>query len=327
MGHELRTYNLENGRMSVIVGNQNKESSYREGPGTTVYFEQITGFAQTSNDFVVVVSTWEHCLRSVTRQNATTKVFAGECKSGGFSNGKWDYAHFNRPFKIIQDAKNHTTLFVTDGSNIQVRTVNTYTRTVGSLVTMGNSTEDEPYGIAQDKSSGDLYITTRHKVYRYVYESSGELQLVSGTTSGFLDNSLLQAMYKGMREIIFLSNTTLLVADWGNNRLRQLDLTYERTSSFCDGTRQSTDGDLRTCQLKDVHSVVFERGSVYVGESDGIRVVNLSSSMAVEGNTTSAANSLPIPLHPLGTDSSTNATISQGEGAINLCIEFVLTLI
>ena len=57
VGHELRTCNLENGRLSVIVGNQNKESSYREGPGTTVYFEQITGFVQTSNDFVVVVST------------------------------------------------------------------------------------------------------------------------------------------------------------------------------------------------------------------------------------------------------------------------------
>ena len=75
-----------------------------------------------------------------------------------------------------------------------------------------------------------------------------------------------------------------------------------------------------------MHFVVFERGSVYVGESDGIRVVDLLSSMAVKGNTTSAANS-PRTHHPLGTDSSINATFSQGESAINLCIEFVLTMI
>ena len=213
----------------LIAGNWT-EKGYREGVGADVRFNDISGFSQLSEERVIVTDSGNRCLRQIDRTTHSTSVFSGQCESYGYQDGR--PGQFNFPQSALIDKKNKNQLLITDYFNAAVRTVDVMSQAAGTLV-KSDSLQNIRY-IAQEQKSGDLYVTAYHAVYRITYIQI-TVSLISGSpgaNSGYRDGKLLNCLFNYPHGLIFIAAHTLLVADYGNHRLRLLDTILDKSTTL-----------------------------------------------------------------------------------------------
>lgn len=259
-GNSIKT---TDGTHTDIVVGSSQTSGYIEGIEAKARFNMITGFSQVTNSAVVVADYKNHCLRLVNRKSYKTSVYAGKCTEAGYKDG--DSALFYRPASIIVDMMRQLqTLIVCDRYNNALRLVDVVTREVGTFM-RSDETLYHPIGLTQDFSSGDLFITTHHAVYKLAYENKS-LKLVAGSKSqGYRDGYLRAALFSYPRELMIIHGNKFLVADQDNNRLRVIDVNMNRISSICSGTEANTHGDFSSCELNQPRSLLISGSTLFVG--------------------------------------------------------------
>lgn len=268
--HKLQT---TNGKVTQTVagGNPTKYLEYREGVGETARFRRITGFYQVPGRKNVLVDFDNHCLRLVDRTTQQTQTFVGTCTVRGYADGK--HALFNYPWSVIPDIKNGDKLLVTDRHNRAVRHVDIKSTLVSTFY--NDATLNEAFGITQEVSSGNLYLTTLTAVYQLHYLAK-QLTLIAGspTKRGYGDGSFSASLFSYITEPMLTDNgRKLLLANEDNNRLRVLDLESNTTFSLCAGTRGHKDGDMDSCTLDTPHSLMVSGHSLFIGENKKIRLI------------------------------------------------------
>lgn len=149
---------------SLIVGSA-VQYGYREGVGDQARFSAITSFTQLSFMYVLTVDSKTHCFRTVNRLTNTTAPYIGSCEVRGDRDGTDPL--FNSPWDLIEDMKKPAHFFITESSGRALRymTVSTGQDNVATLY-RGSV---KYYGMVQQKSTGDVYITYRHGVAVYDY--------------------------------------------------------------------------------------------------------------------------------------------------------------
>ena len=270
--HSLKT--TDGTTTSLIAGSSS--SGYSTSSGSSARFRDITGFHQVTSTRVFLVDTGNHCMRMLDRtSNASYVSLAGRCCSASYADGT-SGARFYYPRSAIADEKASGRLLVTDRHHHAIRHVNTGPSSGNyHYVTTfyRSSTISYPWGITQESSSGDLFITANryHNIYRLSYTSKA-VSLLSGTSSaGLHDGFPCQTRFNHPYDLLFLGPHTLLIADLSNHRLRLLDLISLMTSSLCSGTYSTTDGNLTACTTKHPNSVAAIHDSLFIGQYQAIR--------------------------------------------------------
>ena len=96
---------------------------------------------------------------------------------------------------------------------------------------------------------------------------------IAGSQTGFKDGGFSSTEFYSLREIAYTGNFQLFVADWGNHRLRLLDMNLNITSSICSGIEGSQNGNLTSCALRQPRSLLAVNNTLYIGEYLGIRLI------------------------------------------------------
>lgn len=227
--------------------------NYREGIGEAATFRTITGFYQISSSKVIVLDYSNHCLRLVDHIAGGTQTFSGTCTKSGFADGS--QALFDYPYSIIPGKKNPYKLLITDRTNKAVRHVDVNTGAV--TIFFKDETLNDPTGITQEVSSGDLYMTTFYAVYRLHYQSK-ELTIIAGshTRKGYRDGDVSVSQFDDPKELLLIGEgRQMILADEDNRRLRIV----------CSGAPRHKDGDMSSCSLRPL-SLTVSGNSLYIGE-------------------------------------------------------------
>ena len=264
------------GVTSTTIAGHSTSCYHHFAAGLLARFQDLTGFRQISPSEVVVTDYSQHCLKLIDRTTLQVSRYAGYCGGYGYVTGT-SAARFTSPHSIISDIKRPGMLLVTDYWNDAVRHVNTLSSSAPHSVSnfyQSTSYLDGPRGITQQPVSGDLYITSdHHEVWKVTYSSKSISKLAGASSASFRDCDFSTSYFKYPREIIFIADNKLLLADTGNHKLRVMNQQTSHTSSVCTGSHSHIDGDMETCTLFYPHSLMVLNDTLYVGEYQRIRKV------------------------------------------------------
>jgi hypothetical protein len=232
-------------------------------------------------------------------------------------NAQATAATLNMPSGIALDGAGN--LYIADTGNNVIRKVDAVTHVIttvagngsglpgfggdGSLATSGTVLLDGPQAIAVD-AAGDLYISdTNNQVVREVSASTGDINTIAGEYFGPFGNGI--GGYNGDGElataatlnrpyaVAFDAAGDVLIADAGNNRIREINATTLRISTVAGtGVAGATgDNSLATEAELDAPTgiAVDPAGDLYIGDTQNnrIRKVNFASgyinTLAVSG--------------------------------------------
>ena len=232
-------------------------------------FVFVSGFLQITNDKVVVVDNLMHCLRLIDRTSNTNRRLVGTCHGPGFADGK--NAKFYHPWDIEFDERNPGNLLVTDFSNGALRSVDVEAGTVSTIIRSGLYI---PRGLTWYK--GSLLITNNHYISELSWNANGAVtntKLTAGASAGYRDGAFSSAMFSNPHEIRQIGEDLFLVADYGNHKLRLIDMAKKEVMPVCFGpTDKCNFGS--ALLLDQIVSILKTDDAVYVGQFHQISKVS-----------------------------------------------------
>ncbi|MEI8042413.1 MAG: cadherin domain-containing protein, partial [Verrucomicrobiota bacterium] len=212
--------------ISTLAGSPPNSGS-ANGTNATARFNSPRGITVDSAGNIYVADTGNHTIRKVTLAGVVTTV-AGLAGTSGTNDGLGSAARFNAPVGLAADGTN--TLYVADTGNHTLRKIVLNTGTVTTLAGLAGSfgSVDDMGAAARFKSPSGITIDTTGRLF--VTESSnhtvrlvtpdGMVKTVGGQAgaSGLVDGTGPAARFNAPSGIT-VSNTTLYLADSGNNRV------------------------------------------------------------------------------------------------------------
>jgi len=264
--------------------------------GTTVNLNHPTDQVYRSDGILVSASWHTHKIRTWDPATGLVLVFAGSGSGFAGDNGEaLSTAKFNQPKDVIFDAAGN--LYVVDMRNEMVRKISTDS-TITTIV--GNATKGfcgddgpgrdaclafplnanpEPGGsIALSSDGAWLYIadTENHRIRVYDMVNDVITTLAGNGTAGFADGAAATAQFNFPREIDLLDDSTLLVADSDNHRVRRVDLATGTVSTFAGTGEAAFTGDggpaSEASFNRPFHVTHDQDGNVYVSDTFNHRV-------------------------------------------------------
>ena len=230
----------------------------------------ITGMLQMKNGAEILLSLYcDHCIYSYNRLANETKPFAGKCSEAGFAEGT-NEARLNNPAMISFGLKGSSYILFLDESNNALREIQVSSGKVSTVVKSENLTQ--PSRMAIDHATGNIFISTNRKIYRYSYQTN-DLGLVAGTDDySYEDGHFSTASFKSPRDMLLIDGgTKLLVAGDHDHSLRVLDLVINTTSSICSNGQGHSNGDIMECSFSNPFSLLVVNDTLFVGENGRIR--------------------------------------------------------
>jgi IPT/TIG domain/NHL repeat len=203
------------------AGNQN-------GTGTAATFNQPVGLAVDASGNVFIADYINHLIRKITPAGVVT-TFAGN-GSPALTDGTGTSASFNGPFALVFDAAGN--LIVADYLNHAVRKI-----TPAGVVTTiaGNGTAgyvdatgsaarfNRPAGLAVDVSGNIFICDAQNNRIRKITSTGAVTTLAGNNTAGATDGIGAAAEFNYPLGLCGdFANSTLYIADFGNNRIRKL---------------------------------------------------------------------------------------------------------
>ena len=202
--------------------------------------------------------------RLVDRFSRQSSLFLGNCTGpAGHRNGVNPL--FSFPWSAVKYIREDDKLLLTEWGNRAVRIIHIKTKRVETLIKSDRLIRMK--GLAQDKSTGDLFIVYSHGVMKYSMSDKSLTALTGSTQAGFADGSLQDARFNHPNAILILSPGKFLLTDFDNQLLRRLDLDANTADSICSGRRDGVDGNLTSCQLSHPNSLLRVDDTIYIGQA------------------------------------------------------------
>lgn len=246
--NRIRAFNRKTNVMSTLTGAGNfnafneTRNAYAEGaPCTTAdlgvagcaYFDRPMGLAISKNGKTLYVADSDnHRIRTVDVATGQTAILAGTGKSG-LKNGAANKARFKRPVSLLLSS-NGRTLYVVEWGNHAIRTIDLVTKRVATMVGNGqagyrdgnfrnarlslpNYLANGPKNVLYLSEGGSLRI-------RALNTATKRITTLTGGKKGSRNGSPSVASFSNPRQLVMLNNSTLLVADDGNDMIRAVSL-------------------------------------------------------------------------------------------------------
>lgn len=260
-----------NGIRTATIAGKPTTNGYAEIIGETALFHFITGFRQLSKNKVAVVDNMNHCVRLVDRKTGRAATLAGTCAKPGYADGT--QALFDWPWQIISDNQDDDMLLITDNRNHAVRHLNISSNAVTTFYKSPRHKSFDPIGITQDSKTGTLYLSVNDGIYTLSYQDK-ILSLLAGDPYNFgkVDGSFADVRFNGPQELLLIDDRKkCLVAGRLTHQVRVLDLETNTTTSLCTGNPRHTDGDMDTCSLYRLRSMLVDGDTLYLGAFQRIK--------------------------------------------------------
>lgn len=248
--HKIRKI-IPSGQVSTLAGSGT--SGHADGSqGTAASFNHPRGLAVDKDGNVYVADYDNHLIRKVTSSGEVSTV-AGSSGASGSVDGTGSAARFTRPEGIAVD--NSGTLYVADTFSHKIRKITptgVVTTVAGSGVPGGTdgtgfvASFNAPTGITVDPAGSTLYVgdSGSHTVRRVVL-ATGEVSTLAGSGSAGANDAQGAAASFNHPEGVALdaSATTLYVADYGNHKIRKIELATQVVTTVAgSGSDSDVDG-------------------------------------------------------------------------------------
>ncbi|PCE66291.1 cadherin domain-containing protein [Sediminicola luteus] len=209
-----------NGEISLLAG---KQLDYETATSHTLGIQISDASLSTQLDVTIgVIDVDEIAMATVTTLAGSTR---------GFADGLITQARFDNPRAITVDANG--TVYVADTYNHKIRKITAS----GEVTTLAGSDEGDlngagtqaqfsyPQGIAVD-ADGNVYVsdTNNHKIKK-ITPSGDVTTFVGGSTSGASNGIGTAARVQFPHGLAFDADGNLLLADYGNHRIRKISPT------------------------------------------------------------------------------------------------------
>jgi len=228
----------------------------------------VAGFTQINTTHIVLVNRNSHCIKLLTREDNNNKVMAGSCGNAGYREGRVGVGQFHRPYGVQIDVRNPGKLLVTDESNNALRSVDMGT---GELSTIIQTDFKRPRG-ALWAGKNLLIANWYNDVSQVSWSSDGTVSntLLAGstTTGGDVIGSFDITRFSRPCEIERVGDNMYLVADFGNRKLKLMDMKKRIVGPVCfKGEDPCTESSLFPHGPSALLNV---GGAIYVGMSSKI---------------------------------------------------------
>jgi streptogramin lyase len=246
---------LPDGAVTTIAGSA--DPGYVDGSGSTARFFGPTDVAVTSAGSIYVADTFNHRIRVIGVDGVVSTVAGGVA---GYADGTGTSAQFSLPAAI---AELDGILYVADGDNAVIRTVNLTTRDVATLAGsagvagledgVGSAARfDLPYGVDVDPTTRTLWIVDKNNAaIRTLDLGTGAVHTLAGDgTLGAEDGVGAAAHFNSPSGIALDGMGGAWIADTGNSVIRHIAV--DGTVTTAAGAAMSSgfiDGPPRTARL------------------------------------------------------------------------------
>ena len=296
--HRIRRVMPEDGVITTVAGDGFTQFSGDNGFAHGASLSQPEGIARDSSGNLFIADTSNHRIRRVDGVTGIITTIAGNSESGfAGAGGAATLARLSSPQAVGVDGAGN--LFVADTFNNRIRRVELASGTISTVAGNGqyNSSGDggpateaalaEPSGLALD-SDGNLYIAdTANNRIRRVDAVTGLIATLAGDGDpGFAGDGgpAESASLYNPSGIAFDSSGNLLIADTGNNVIRQVTPDGVITTAAGNGERGfSGDGGPATlAALADPSGVAIdEAGNLVIADTfnDRIRHVDIDTGL------------------------------------------------
>jgi len=292
--HKIRKIVIETKQVETIAGSI---SGFANGQGTTAMFSSPLGITVDSSGNLYVADSGNHKIRKIDT-SGNVETIAGS--SSGFANGQDTAAKFFYPSGIIIDPSGQF-LYVADKQNNKIRKIVIATKQVTTIA--DTTVFNLPRGITID-SSGNLYVADSgsHRIRKI--DTSGNVETIAGSSSGFADgNGLTTAKFSVPQEItIDSSGQNLYVADYGNNRIRKIVIATKQVDTVA------------TINLP-AGITIDSSGTLYVIDTGSHRISKIGLTCAT-GYQPSNGDCVSCPAGTYGTDGSTCTPCAAGTTSV-----------
>jgi DNA-binding beta-propeller fold protein YncE len=277
-----------NAYVTTVAGDGTQ--AFQDGVGAKGRFNSPFGVAiNPAGTKLYVVDRINHRVRVIDLATSEVKTLAGG--TPGTSDGIGTAAQFNFPTGVAINA-NGTKLYIADRFNNLIRAIdlanNRVTTIAGSTqgYNDGQGTTAQfnlPTNLAVAPNGKTLYIADRdnHRI-RQINLETLQVATLAGSTQGSGDGVGTAAKFNFPAGVaVHPDGTKLYVADQGNHRLREINLTNNQVTTIAGGTFGSSDGVGTAAQFDLPVSVAINPSgkTLYVADQDNhrIRAVDLTT--------------------------------------------------
>jgi sugar lactone lactonase YvrE len=270
-----RIRKISNGVVSTLAGSSD---GYADGSGSQAKFRGPQGLAIASDGSILVADTGNHCIRRVTT-GGVVSTYAGACGAQGEANGSLGSARFNYPEAIAVGPSG--AIYVADGRSNAIRKI--ASGQVSTLAASPNGSRSVfhiPNGLAVGSDETVYVVDSGHRSIKRVSPSGSVSELLFGfppsapyqlrsVEGGFADGSLGAALAEPALGIAVVGSS-LYFSDSGNDRIRRIDLSTSRVTTFAGtGRARCEDGPGSQAGFEFPQGLAAGQGALYVADSCG----------------------------------------------------------
>jgi streptogramin lyase len=213
------------GNMSILAGTG--DPGYTDGPGLEAQFRFPTNVSVDKHGNILVADQGNHRIRIIS-PSGDVSTLAGNGVAG-YADGPGLEAQFKGPTDVVMDEEGNA--FVADRDNQRIRLITSS----GNVTTLAGSGEagfadgtgtsakfNQPTGVAMDHEGNVIVADYSNNRIRTV-APSGEVTTLAGSgIAGFADGEGPEARFNHPTDIFVDSDGKIIVADFGNHRIRQI---------------------------------------------------------------------------------------------------------
>ena len=228
----------------------------------------VWGFVQLNHTHILIG--FSKCVELLATLTSAVKPIAGPlyCNESSTLDGVGSEATFWAISDIHQDIKDPNQFVIIDVSkNLRMLALDTANVTTVAVL---DPSPSMPHDIAQQPSTGDIFIAHGQGILKISYIDYSTQPIIEYGWPGFLLGSFDNALMGSPNGLVFLEDHIILVTEWGNSRLRLLDLQSRAANiSLCTGEMQvSAPGNHTHCAIYSPTAILKVDGEVYISASD-----------------------------------------------------------
>ena len=239
------------------------DEACRDGPALTARFRELQGVVVTGG-VLYISDVGANRIRKLHDGVVGTFAATGE---HGFQDGDSDIAQFHNCYSIALDSSQGR-LLVADSSNRRVRAVAMDGATTTLAGTGVHRHEDGPVASAAFQCvrgvaaapDGSIFVSGDHSIRKI--STDGIVTTIAGSGEcGFEDGLGDEGRFDQPWGMALTASGTLVICDYGNNRLRQVDLSDGRVTTIGHpfelptGVAHGSDGTLYVASVDGVHEI------------------------------------------------------------------------
>ncbi|MCC6199516.1 MAG: hypothetical protein IT466_01940 [Moraxellaceae bacterium] len=284
-GHIIRKI-TPSGKVFTLAGTANA-SGHKDGVGKNALFNKPSGLALDTAGNLYVADPGNNAIRKITPTGVVTTV-AGSMALQGIANGDVSVARFMYPQSVGVDVANN--IYVADTQNDCLRkitsggVVSTFS---GACTGLGPAADPidgtnttarfNDLGHILMKADGSMYVTDSHSV-RHV-STNGTVTTIAGSpgVNGSADG--VGSLARFMRpQGMALSGNTLVVADPGNQKIRQVNLLTNAVTTIAGtGYTGSANGAALSSTFNNPTGVSFSGTDILIADYFNPRIRKLAA--------------------------------------------------